>query len=168
VCTGETGTGHEFVCLYQRTVGDVYSYLASRLSDHATAEDLTQEVFIAGAHRATAGEVVDVPWLIGVARHKLIDHWRGRAREDRKLERAHSSRPSSDVAMPASIDVGPASAALARLNPTYRAALVLRHVDDLPVPAVAAHLGRSIEATEQVLTRARAAFRAMYRELTDD
>ena len=111
---------------------------------------------------------VDLAWLIGVARHKLVDHWRGRAREERKLERVHASQPAPVVELPPSIDVGSASVALAGLYPIYRAALVLRHVDDLSVPAVAAHLGRSIEATEQVLTRARAAFRSSYQEQLDD
>jgi RNA polymerase sigma-70 factor, ECF subfamily len=51
---------------------------------------------------------------------------------------------------------------LADLNPIYRAALMLRHVDGLSVPEVAELLDRSVEATEQVLTRARAAFRSAY------
>ena len=51
---------------------------------------------------------------------------------------------------------------LAGLSPTYRAALVLRHVDGLSVAAVADHLGRTVEATDQVLSRARAAFRDKY------
>jgi DNA-directed RNA polymerase specialized sigma24 family protein len=62
----------------------------------------------------------------------------------------------------ASIDPDTVSVVLARLNPTYRAALVLRHVDGLSVSAVAGHLQRSVEATEQVLSRARAAFRDKY------
>jgi RNA polymerase sigma-70 factor (ECF subfamily) len=41
---------------------------------------------------------------------------------------------------------------------------MLRHVDGLPVAAVATHLARSLEATEQILTRARAAFRVAYEE----
>jgi len=48
------------------------------------------------------------------------------------------------------------------LNPIYRAALVLRHVDGLSVPEVAGLLARSIDATEQVLTRAPTAFRSAY------
>ena len=48
---------------------------------------------------------------------------------------------------------------LQTLNPTYRLALVLRHVDELSVPQVAEHLGRTVAATEQILSRARAAFR---------
>ena len=46
--------------------------------------------------------------------------------------------------------------------------MVLRHVDGLSVAAVAAHLERSVEATEQVLSRARAAFRAKYQEFSDE
>ena len=34
-------------------------------------------------------------WLIGVARHKLVDHWRAQARNDRKLALAHSSEPTA-------------------------------------------------------------------------
>ena len=53
----------------------------------------------------------------------------------------------------------------------YRAALVLRHVDGLSVSAVADHLGRTVEATEKVFSRARAAFRLKYRgaiQMSDD
>ena len=151
-----------FVALYERTVTDVFSYLASRVGDWAAAEDLTQDVFVAGARRVAAGDVVDLAWLIGVARHKLVDHWRAQARHDRNLALAHSSEQTRRVEESASIDPGLAAVALAGLNPTYRAALVLRHVDGLSVSAVADHLQRSVEATEQVLSRARAAFRDKY------
>jgi len=151
-----------FVDLYERTVTDVFSYLASRVGDWAAAEDLTQDVFVAGARRVAAGDVVDLAWLIGVARHKLVDHWRAQARRDRNLALAHSSEQARSVEDLASIDPDRASLVLASLNPTYRAALVLRHVDGLSVSAVAEHLQRSVEATEQVLSRARAAFRDKY------
>ncbi|MEY2451132.1 MAG: polymerase sigma-70 factor, subfamily [Acidimicrobiaceae bacterium] len=153
----------DFIAVYRHSVRDVYSYFASRVGDRSTAEDLTQEVFIAGAQRFAGGHDVDTPWLIGVARHKLVDHWRARSREDRKLALVHAWG-SRDDAPAGPVDVGAATAALAELNPTYRVALVLRHVDDLPVAEVAAHLGRTLEATEQVLTRARTAFRHVYQE----
>ena len=157
-----------FVDLYERTVTDVFSYLASRVGDRATAEDLTQEVFVAGARRDAAGEVVDLAWLIGVARHKLVDHWRAQARHERNLALAHSSEQLRPVEEFASIDPDRASVVLAALNPTYRAALVLRHVDGLSVSAVADHLQRSVAATEQVLSRARAAFRSNYQGATGE
>ncbi|HJR90101.1 MAG TPA: sigma-70 family RNA polymerase sigma factor, partial [Aeromicrobium sp.] len=130
--------------------------------------DLTQEVFIVGAHRYAAGKVVDLPWLMGVARHKLVDHWRARGRRERTLALAHVSESTRSAEQPGAIDPGRAAVALARLNPTYRTALVLRHVDGLGVAAVADHLHRSIEATEQVLSRARAAFRNIYQGSTDE
>lgn len=151
-----------FVELYKRTVTDVYSYLASRVGDPETAEELTQDVFVVVAERVAAGEVVDVAWLIGVARHKLVDQWRAQARQDRNLALAHSVEQSRPVEEWAAIDPGLAGVVLAGLSPTYRAALVLRHVDGLSVAAVADYLGRSVEATDQVLSRARAAFRDKY------
>jgi DNA-directed RNA polymerase specialized sigma24 family protein len=36
----------DFVELYERTVTDVYSYLASRVADRGAAEELTQDVFV--------------------------------------------------------------------------------------------------------------------------
>src|SRR5215510_8040238 len=93
VVTNEADTGREFVDLYRRAVSDVYSYLASRVGDRGTAEDLTQEVFVAGAHRAAGGNVVDLAWLIAVARNKLVDHWRALAREERKLAAVASLEP---------------------------------------------------------------------------
>jgi RNA polymerase sigma-70 factor (ECF subfamily) len=162
------GAPCDFVVLYQRTVTDVYSYLASRVGDWAAAEDLTQEVFVAGARRVVAGDVVDRAWLIGVARHKLVDHWRAQARRDRNLALAQSSEQTRWGEESASIDPGVAATVLAELNPTYRAALVLRHVDGLSVSAVADQLERSVEATEQVLSRARAAFRDKYEGATGE
>lgn len=154
----------DFIAVYRHSVRDIYSYFASRVRDRSTAEDLTQEVFIAGARRFAAGDEVNTAWLIAVARHKLVDHWRARSREDRKLAVVHNSGPRHDASVP--VEGGEVLAVLAALNPTYRAALVLRHVDDLSVAEVAAHLGRTVEATEQVLTRARTAFRAVYQEPT--
>jgi len=161
---GAVGAEHDFVALYERSVRDVYSYLMSRVGDRSTAEDLTQEVFMAGVARAVAGEGIGVPWLMAAARNKLVDHWRARAREDRKLGLVHNAPPRPDTDWPVIGDLGAAEAALATLNPTYRAALVLRHVDDLSVPEVARQLGRTVAATEQVLTRARVAFRSAYEE----
>jgi RNA polymerase sigma-70 factor, ECF subfamily len=167
VRTAPPGAATVFAALYQRTLSEVYSYLFSRVRDRATAEDLTQEVYLAGAHRAAAGEAVDLPWLIAVARHKLVDHWRAQHREDARRVLA-DARQHEEAADPAPIDPGRAGEVLASLNPTYRLALVLRHVDGLAVTEVAANLGRSVEATEQVLTRARAAFRHTYQGTADD
>lgn len=151
-----------FLDLYQQAFQDVYSYVASRVIDRGTAEDVTQEVFITGARHVARGSDVDVAWLKTVARNKIIDHWRARAREDRKLALAYAAELSPVVDGNKPADAERVTQVLADLNPTYRAALVLRHLDGLSVSDVAEVLERSVEATEQVLSRARAAFRGAY------
>jgi RNA polymerase sigma-70 factor (ECF subfamily) len=102
-----------------------------------------------------------VAWLVGVARHKLVDHWRRVAREQRGLAAVHQASvdPWDEV-----LDANAAYAALSRLSPPQRLALTLRYLDGLPVADVAAHLGRSVHATETLLVRARAALRRVYEE----
>jgi RNA polymerase sigma-70 factor, ECF subfamily len=159
----EHAVGEGFVAVYDRSVTDVYSYLCSRLRDRALAEDLTQDVFLAGARRAAEGLPVDVPWLIAVARNKLVDHWRASSRHERRLRPVRTEAEADDPPIE-TLDHTRASEVLEVLNPTYRLALVLRHVDGLAVPKVAEHLGRTVAATEQILTRARSAFRREYGE----
>ena len=157
----EQARGEDFVALYDRSVREVYSYLFSRLRDGALAEDLTQDVFLDGARRAANGEPVEVPWLIAVARNKLVDHWRTATRRERLLRLIRNESPDRDAPFEVR-DPSRAADVLHSLNPTYRAALVLRHLDGLSVPQVAEHLDRTVAATEQILSRARAAFRREY------
>jgi RNA polymerase sigma-70 factor (ECF subfamily) len=56
---------------------------------------------------------------------------------------------------------------LAELAPQHRGALTLRYLDGLPVREVATCLGRTEGATEQLLIRAKAAFRARYEQPDD-
>jgi RNA polymerase sigma-70 factor (ECF subfamily) len=107
---------------------------------------------------------VSTGWLIGVARHKLADHWRRVAREERGLRLVHDSEPDVDDPWDEQLDALRARQVLDSLGPHHRAALTLRYVDGLGVPEVAGHLGRSVHATEALLVRARAAFRRAYEE----
>ncbi len=101
-------------------------------------------------------------WLIGVARHKLADHWRRTERERRGLRLLDGESAGVDDPWDAAIDRIRAHEALGRLGPHHRAALTLRYLDGLPVPEVARHLDRTVHATEALLVRARAAFRRIY------
>ena len=149
--------------LYDTSVGDVYGYLVTRCGHRAVAEDLTAETFLAAADAVRRDRVVtmSVPWLIGVARHKLIDYWRRQSREERGL-RAVGDEPKTEDPWDAHLDVVLAHDTLAELAPQHRAALTLRYLDDLSVPEVAEHLQRTVHATEALLVRARTAFRRAY------
>ena len=103
-----------------------------------------------------------VPWLIGVARHKLADHWRQLEREQRGLRLAGDEPVPVDDPWETTVDRIRAREVLGRLGAHHRAALTLRYLDGLPVPEVARHLDRTVHATEALLVRARAAFRRAY------
>lgn len=172
--TGDAGTA--LLCLYDEALPQVYGYLLRRTGRRELAEDLTSETFLAaaGAARAAPATPVTVGWLIGVARHKLVDHWRRREREQRSLAAVADSL-GADVAAeggddpwPGVLDALVAQRALDSLQPQHRAALILRYVDDLPVAQVAELLGRSVQATEALLVRSRRHFRDNYGRDDDD
>jgi len=105
---------------------------------------------------------MSVAWLVGVARHKLVDHWRRQSREDRKLRAVESEVVEEEDPWDRHLDAHRAHEVLGVLGPHHRAALTLRYLDALPVPEVAELLGRSTTATEALLVRAKAAFRRAY------
>jgi RNA polymerase sigma-70 factor, ECF subfamily len=151
--------------LFDTALPSVYGYLIARCGRVAVAEDLTAETFLAAADAVRRDDAapVSTPWLIGVARHKLVDHWRRQAREERSL-RAAGDPDAPDDPWDVELDALQARATLEKLAPHHRAALTLRYLDDLPVPRVAELLDRSVHSAEGLLVRARAAFRRAYAE----
>jgi RNA polymerase sigma-70 factor (ECF subfamily) len=149
--------------VYERALPQVYGYLMSRCGQRSIAEDLTSETFLAAA-RQQPEESVSVAWLIGVARHKLADHWRRQAREERVLRVVDSATDDSHDPWESHLDVLRARQVLGMLAPQHRAALTLRYLDGLSVPEVASILGRTVGATEALLVRARRELRGAYEE----
>jgi RNA polymerase sigma-70 factor (ECF subfamily) len=158
--------GAALLALYDTAVREVYGYLLARCRHAATAEDLTAETFTAAVDSIRRGVVdhVTVGWLVGIARHKLVDHWRRAERQARHLQ-AVAEPPIDDDPWDAELDGFLARDVLDRLGAHHRAALTLRYVDDLAVPEVARILDRTVHATEALLVRARRAFRDLYEEL---
>jgi RNA polymerase sigma-70 factor, ECF subfamily len=142
----------------------VYGYLLPRCGSVTDAEDLTAETFMAAvaALKRPDAPSVTVAWLIGTARHKLIDHWRRAERERRGLATVGPDQP--DDPWDELLDTSAAYSALARLPGPQRAALALRYLDGLPVTDIADHLDRTVRGTETLLVRARAALRRIYEE----
>jgi RNA polymerase sigma-70 factor (ECF subfamily) len=156
--------GPLLLAMYDRALPQVYGYLLPRCGDVPLAEDLTAETFLAAVDAVKRSAVPDltVAWLVGVARHKLVDHWRARARDERRLRRVESETDELDDPWETELDIQRARTVLASLGPHHRSALTLRYLDGLPVAEVADALGRTVHATEALLVRARRAFRLAY------
>ena len=150
---------------YDRSVPVVYGYLLHRCGRRPElAEELTQQAFVEAVrsrHRFR-GQAGATTWVIGIARHKLVDHFRRAEREQRRLAPLESLPPGligSSPNAPDEIDD-----ALALLPSLQRAALVLHYMDDLSVRDVARVIGKTEAATASLLARGRDAFRKAYSE----
>ena len=155
--------GATLLAQYDHALPQVYGYLSARVGSASVAEDLTSETFLAAVDAIQRGtlQAPTVAWLIGVARHKLVDHWRAQAREERRLT-AVAGQSTLDDPWDAQLDIHLAHAVLGQLGAHHRSALTLRYLDGLSVPEVASVLDRTVHATEALLVRARVAFRRAY------
>jgi RNA polymerase sigma-70 factor, ECF subfamily len=158
----------EFVARYADAV---YGYVRARLAPrHDHVEDLVQEVFLSaweslGQYRGTGPLQA---WVMGIARHKVEDHYRERLRAPESIEDG---------------DQGPARLALepevhqlleedqvrkktwevmASLPEQYRLALIWRYWERASAREMAQKTGKTEKAIERLLARARAEFRGRW------
>lgn len=173
---GDWGSGQQlsdpagFDAFYAEALPVVYGYFLRRTGGiPAVAEDLTQETFLAAVRQIGKGTRVDapMPWLIGIARHRLVDHYRATAAEERRY------RPFDDAAFDladdrdefaAVLDRQQAIVALDALPASQRLVISLRYLDGLSVPEIAAAVSKSVHAVESLLARGRATFKQHYLE----
>ena len=159
-----------FRAFYRETLPVVYGYLLKRCGGRSsTAEDLTQETFMAAVRSIRQGAVPEsaTGWVLGIARHKLIDHLRREERSERNLSLAWDAGRVSEEELWEGGSPERAMSALQAVAPAQRAALTLRYLDGMSVDEVARVLGRTVHATESLLARGRDRFKRAYLEVTD-
>jgi RNA polymerase sigma-70 factor (ECF subfamily) len=120
-------------------------------------------------HRATYdGRADSITWLIAIGRNRLLDHLRRVEREERRrlrlVVREIPPEESDRTAWQTQEDRDDIFRAMRLLPATQRAALILHHVDGLPVRDVALVMGRSQTAVESLLSRGRERFRTVYED----
>jgi len=61
----------------------LFRYALARVHDDAAAEDIVQETLLSAIQSLTSyeGRAAERTWLLGILKHKLIDHFRRRSRE---------------------------------------------------------------------------------------
>jgi RNA polymerase sigma-70 factor (ECF subfamily) len=163
-------SSEQFLALYDTALPYVYGYLLARCGRAVLAEELTSETMLAAvdALKRDAGPVsLSTSWLLGIARHKLVDYWRHLGREERSFRTIGSQQTEAEDPWDVHLDGLRARQTLEKLAPQHRSVLTLRYLDDLPVADVADILDRTVHAAEALLVRARVAFRRAYSEQED-
>jgi len=161
------GDAESFRAFYDDALPRVYGYFLHRCGGSvAVAEDLTQDTFLAAVAELKKERRVKTPvaWIYGIARHKLVDHYRRQERADRTVQEAWEAEAGDEVLVVEDNEEARerAIAALAAVAATQRAALVLCYVDGFSVSEAAAMLDKSVEAVESLLARGRQSFRRAY------
>jgi RNA polymerase sigma-70 factor (ECF subfamily) len=157
----------EFV---ERFVDAVHSYVSHRLFPNALqAEDLVQEVFLAALQHigSFTGKASLSDWLLGIARHKVDDHYRRVLREANfddvaALDLASDDDPAltvdNDCLRARTIET------LGRLREDYRILLRWRYWEYRSTAEISALTGRTEKSIERATARARAQFKRLWEE----
>ncbi len=133
------------------------------LGDAAEAEDVVQEAMLRlwrGAADWRPGEAGVGAWLHRVATNLCLDRLRRRRTVTGELPDRAGEGASVLAGLARADRAAALHAALATLPERQRAAIVLRHLEELGNPEIAARLGVSVEAVESLLARGRRALAA--------
>ena len=139
-----------FADLYEDNFYRVYAYIARRVRDRATAEDLTSEVFreaLAGIAKFEWQGVPFIAWLLRIASRALADHYRRSGREvfDAKTTQSDPSDLERSAMLHQLVD---------RLPEAQYQVIHLRFVEQKSIRDIAEALGRSEGAVKQLQFRA--------------
>jgi RNA polymerase sigma-70 factor (ECF subfamily) len=151
----------EFVA---RFGGAVHAYLARRLMPrHDLVEDTFQQVFLEawqGLGSFRGGSAVKT-WLLGIARHKIQDHYRRRLREYQFDEDSPEPAHGDDLALTFERNESAQLVwqVLASLEEEARLLLLWRYWEGWSAAAMAQETGKTEKAVERALARAREQFR---------
>lgn len=148
----------------------VYSYLASRLFPHEDlVDDLFQQVFLEAWRGLPQWKATSslAAWLLGIARHKVQDHYRRRLREVEMPEDAPDIVASEDdtaLSFLARAEQELVEQTLGQLPESARLLLLWRYWDQHSAQQMAALTGKSLKAVERALARARSQFKTVWEQ----
>jgi RNA polymerase sigma factor (sigma-70 family) len=163
------GDRHAALALTQRITPRVLGYAARLLSgDRAEAEDVAQETMLRLWRVAPdwrQGETKVTTWAFRVATNLCIDRQRSRTRKrqmalDDAPEVADAA-PGAEARLQQAGRLVALEAALAELPDRQRQAVVLRHLEGMTNPEIAAIMEVGVEAVESLTSRGRRALSAV-------
>jgi RNA polymerase sigma factor (sigma-70 family) len=157
----------DFGRFYERHVGAVVAYLGARVRGAEIVFDLTAETFArALEHRdqydPTRGPAV--AWLLGIARHLIIDAARRRQVSDRSRVRLGLAPIALDDEQLARIEARSRVDLRTALEAAEREAVIRRVLCEQPYAELAAHFGCSEQVARKRVSRGLARLRRVLEE----
>jgi RNA polymerase sigma factor (sigma-70 family) len=151
--------------LYDASIGRVYSLVRRFLPDDASAQDVTQEVYLQAwqqASRFDAQRGSSLAWLLNLARSRALDAWRKLASNpvlansdvagDAAAHWLHTQQPSDFLE--AADTKALLHAALQQLPAAARQMLSLAFFNDMTHAEISAHLHMPLGTVKSTLRRA--------------
>jgi RNA polymerase sigma-70 factor (ECF subfamily) len=166
VIEAQHGSEEAFTELVEAYQNHVYNLCYRMLGEPESAEDAAQETFLRAyqhLQRYDRGRPF-ATWLLSIAAHYCIDRLRRRrfsfSSLDDEGEWGAAELPDVDAPNPEDVTVhrersGQMQAAIGKLSPTDRAAIVLRYWHDCSEAEIAETLDLSVSAVKSRLHRAR-------------
>ncbi len=166
-CDGERSRDEAFAELHRDHAAGVYNLALRMVGEREDARDISQDVLLKAYARLNEPRELDQrAWLYRVTVNACYDHLRARKRRPQV-----SLEPGLEPA--ATIDLYEQSemrrhlqAALVRVSPVQRAALLLREMYGLRTDEIASALGMRSTSAEVTLSRARKSFRRHFVEVS--
>jgi RNA polymerase sigma-70 factor (ECF subfamily) len=139
-----------FADLYEDNFYRVYAYIARRVRNRATAEDLTSEVFreaLAGIAKFEWQGVPFIAWLLRIGSRAIADHYSRNGREvsDAAVAEADSANLEQSAMLHQLVD---------RLPEAQYQVIHLRFVEQKTIREIAEAMGRTEGAVKQLQFRA--------------
>jgi RNA polymerase sigma-70 factor (ECF subfamily) len=172
--------------LLERFRRPVFSLIYRMIGDRELAEDLAQESFVKAFNNLDSYNpgYRFSSWLFKIANNHAIDHLRRarlhtvsihgspqaldaeREEETRIVLEAHDESPEEEIL---ALELGgQIERAIARLRPDYRAAVILRHIENRPYEEIAEIMDVPIGTVKTFLHRARAELRQALLHLREE
>lgn len=168
-----TGRKNEaFAVLYTQHVNRVYGYLLTRVANVADAQDLTAQTFLVALQKISQyrGDGSFGAWLLGIARHKLIDQYRKKRPivSLDQLDNLMPNAPSLDDVVGRQLRIEQVILALQSITPDRAEALVLNIFGGLKLAEVGQVMGKSEAAAKMLVHRAIKDLRTRLRHVDEE
>ncbi len=155
----QSGDADSFARLYDVYVERVYRYVYFRVSDDATAEDITSQVFLKAWEnlaRYRSGSSPFLAWLYTIARNQVIDHYRTH-KQSVAIDEA-VSLPAKDDAVDKQVEyrfeLQAMRDALQFLTEEQQQVLILRFIVGLETNEISKQMGKAAGAIRALQMRA--------------